>query len=235
MNNGAFQIARKIFESELWIRKPASWSKIWIYILGRVNYKSSTTCERGEGFFNFKKELENIGTDITTDKIKKFTKYALQNGMISTRRSTRGMYIKVLKYPIYQDLSSYQAPNEAPQKPKGSTSEALVKHFRSTPIVKKVIKKERKNTYSSAFESFWKLYPKKKEKPEAYKAWNNLKPSSELQVQIKEAVKQYKETEDWKKEGGRYIVFPERFLKKKRWEDEIISDNEVNKIWKSGK
>ena len=74
IKNGAFQIARKIFESELWLRKPASWTKIWIYIIGKANHTGNSAFEKGEGFFNFKEECKNIGTDITTDKIKKFTK-----------------------------------------------------------------------------------------------------------------------------------------------------------------
>ena len=94
---------------------------------------------------------------------------------------------------------------------------------------KDTITKEKKDTYSCAFESFWKLYPKKKEKPEAYKAWKNLKPSEELQKKIKEAVNQYKQKEEWKKENGRFIIYPERFIKRQKWEDEITTKK--SKIW----
>lgn len=139
IKGGAFQIARKIFESEIWLSKPATWTKIWLYILGRVNHEDNSVCSRGEGFFQWKKEFKLVGRDITPDMIKKFIKYAKTGDgtdphcdphcdpMVSTRRSTRGMYIKVLKYNTYQDFTSYRSTNK-------STKKALRKHQESTTI-----------------------------------------------------------------------------------------------------
>ena len=67
---GAFHLARQIFDSEIWLLKPATWFKIWIYIIGKVNYKDNGTFNRGENFFRFTKELDNIGTDITIDTVR---------------------------------------------------------------------------------------------------------------------------------------------------------------------
>ena len=126
---GAFQIARKIFASEIWLDKPASWKVIWIYILGKVNHAPTGIYERGEGYFNFSQEKKNIGVDITSDMIKKFLQYGRQNEMLRTTRSTRGVRIKVLNYDKYQDLSNFSSTTR-------STREAREKHERSTPINK---------------------------------------------------------------------------------------------------
>jgi hypothetical protein len=129
INGGAFQIARKIFESDLWLNKPATWTKIWVYILGNVNHKKNGKFERGEGFFNLTRELKNIGKDITSDMVKKFCEYARRSEMVSTRRSTRGIIIKVIKYDVYQSLGNYVSTSLG-------TREAREKHERSTTINK---------------------------------------------------------------------------------------------------
>lgn len=119
--DGAFQVARKMFDGEFWRNKPSSWKVIWIYILGNVNHRKLGGYDRGENYFNLQKEMGLIGRDITHDSIKKFCAYAKKHKMISTSRSSRGMRIKVLNYNKYQTLDNYKPPNR-------STSEALQKH-----------------------------------------------------------------------------------------------------------
>lgn len=118
---GCFQLARKIFDSELWLNKPSSWFKIFIYILGKVNHSDGKTFKRGENFFNFAEEYKLIDKNITQDIIKKALVYFRRNGILSTSRSTRGVVIKVNKYNTYQDLKNYRGT-------KVGISEALEKH-----------------------------------------------------------------------------------------------------------
>ena len=74
--------------------------------------------------------------------------------------------------------------------------------------------------YVYGFDLFWSLYPKKKAKESARKAWAKLKPSEELVKTIIKAVGVAKHTEEWKKDGGKYIPYPATYLNGKRWEDE---------------
>lgn len=115
MNNlgGAFQIARQIFESELWLNKPSSWFKIWIYILGKANHTDNKLFKRGENFFNFSKEQSLIGKDISIDVIKKFITYAKRMKMIDTEKTTRGLRVFVLNYDNYQSLNNYKSKSES--------------------------------------------------------------------------------------------------------------------------
>lgn len=110
---GAFLVARKVFDSDIWTMKPSTWFKMWIYILGNVNFVDSSTLKRGQGYFNFKREKHDIGQDITDDSTKKFMQFARGCGLITTKRSTRGVVVSVLNYDSYQNLSSYEAPQEA--------------------------------------------------------------------------------------------------------------------------
>lgn len=126
---GAFFLARQIFNSQIWQDKPSSWKIIWIYILGQVNHADNGKFRRGEGFFNFKREIKDIGCDITYDMIRHSMAWFKGQAMIGTSRSTRGIIIKVLKYDKYQSLENYQSTSS-------STSKAQEKHIRSTPINK---------------------------------------------------------------------------------------------------
>ena len=129
MERGAFQIARKTFDSEIWLKKPSTWFKIWVYIVGKVNHKDNKQFKRGEGFFNFSEEKRKIGFDITYDTIKHCLTCFRKFEMIDTIRSTRGVIIKVLKYDTYQTLDNYGSTIP-------STREAREKHERSTTINK---------------------------------------------------------------------------------------------------
>jgi phage replication O-like protein O len=71
------------------------------------------------------------------------------------------------------------------------------------------------------FNRFWSVYPKKRSKGQAEKAWKKIKPSEQLAAQIVEAVERAKTSYDWTKAGGKYIPYPATWLNAKGWEDEI--------------
>jgi hypothetical protein len=78
-----------------------------------------------------------------------------------------------------------------------------------------------------AFDDFWEIWPKKKDKSKAEKVWNKLKVDNETFIRIKNAVEKSKTTEDWTKQGGKFIPYPTTYLNGRRWEDE--HDIEVTK------
>lgn len=75
-------------------------------------------------------------------------------------------------------------------------------------------------SFEERFARFWSVYPKKKAKQDALKAWMKLKPSEEFTEKIICAVEKQKEWEDWKKENGQYIPHPATWLNQGRWDDE---------------
>lgn len=119
--NGATMWARKTISSDIFVSKPDKWFKIWFFIVNRVNYKDNGKYKRAECFIP-SGEIE-MATGASPDQVKKCLKWLRDEHSISTRRSTRGIHIIVLKYNVYQDLGSYR-----------STREALEKHQRSTTI-----------------------------------------------------------------------------------------------------
>ena len=75
------------------------------------------------------------------------------------------------------------------------------------------------------FDPFWEAYPKKKGKATALKAWVKIEPEIErdgsLVGRIMGALNSQKATDDWRKEGGKYIPHPASWLNGRRWEDEM--------------
>lgn len=159
INGGAFQVARKLFNSELWLRKPSAWKVIWIYILGKVNHEARNGFERGEGFFNFNEELSKIGYGISLDSTKKFLQYGRGMKMLSTQRSTRGVRLKVLNYAKYQEMDNYtstprstgRSTRRAPEKHSDTQELEELKNIMISSTKKSTLKKNMKNYNETDF------------------------------------------------------------------------------------
>lgn len=72
------------------------------------------------------------------------------------------------------------------------------------------------------FESFWSVYPKKKAKDAARRAWMRLKPDENLCATIVESVSEHIARDpSWSKDGGQYIPHPATYLNSGGWQDEF--------------
>ena len=73
------------------------------------------------------------------------------------------------------------------------------------------------------FEVVWNAYPRREAKAQALKAWNKLKsPPVETMLQ---AIAAYAKSDQWRREGGRFIPLLARWLDDHRWEDEMPQIN----------
>lgn len=88
----------------------------------------------------------------------------------------------------------------------------------------KAIKKQNKELnelQEKQFDKFWQAYPKKVSKKQAQKSWKKINPSLELFEKILKALEMVKQTEQWKKDNGKYVPYPATWLNQERWTDEI--------------
>ncbi|MBE6754344.1 MAG: hypothetical protein E7559_08370 [Ruminococcaceae bacterium] len=70
------------------------------------------------------------------------------------------------------------------------------------------------------FEEFWEAYPRHVGRKKAEEAYRRLKPSEQLHRQILLAVYAASQSEQWQREGGRYIPHGATYINGRRWEDE---------------
>lgn len=73
------------------------------------------------------------------------------------------------------------------------------------------------------FEAFWSLYPKKKSKGDARKAWKQLKPSATTIRAIMAKLQELIGSRDWKRDNGQFIPYPATWLRAEGWNDEVSS------------
>ena len=70
------------------------------------------------------------------------------------------------------------------------------------------------------FANFWERYPRKVAKAQAQKVWRKLKPSGKLLADLMAGLERQKTSEQWLKDGGKFVPHPASWLNGKRWEDE---------------
>jgi len=119
IEGGAILIARQVFESEIFMFKPAIWFKVWVYILGNVFWKDKGKLKRGQGYFKY--DWIKNATGATQDQLKHCIAYLKASHMIATQKATHGMVVTVLNYDRYQTVDAYRSHTEshlkATQKP----------------------------------------------------------------------------------------------------------------------
>lgn len=69
------------------------------------------------------------------------------------------------------------------------------------------------------FASFWSAYPKKVAKPAALKAFKSAKVKGEELAAMLADIAARAASDDWQKEGGKYVPNPATYLNQRRWED----------------
>lgn len=123
---------------------------------------------------------------------------------------------------IYAHLENEQVYNhkDDKQKENDSLSSNTIKQETKNKAIKKQ-NKELNELQEKQFDKFWQAYPKKVSKKEAQKSWKKINPSLELFEKILKALEMVKQTEQWKKDNGKFIPYPATWLNKERWTDEI--------------
>ena len=76
------------------------------------------------------------------------------------------------------------------------------------------------SSVGDGFGDFWAVYPRKKDRDRAEKAWRKLAPDADLRAVILAAVERQKRSEQWRRDGGQYIPHAATWINGKRWTDE---------------
>lgn len=131
---------------------------------------------------------------------------------------------------IYAHSENEQVYNheDDKQKENDSLSSNTIKQDTKNKAIKKQ-NKELNELQEKQFDKFWQAYPKKVSKKEAQKSWKKINPSLKLFEKILKALEMVKQTEQWKKDNGKYVPYPATWLNQERWTDEInmMQDNKM--------
>ena len=132
-------------------------------------------------------------------------------------RTTRG---EASRFGEGNSASPIAAPNYSPKPPFGdgpssSSSSSEKKKTCSKPLGLNVAE------FPPGFDRFWAAYPRKQGKKPASKVFARIRPDDFLLQTLLDAIAAWVTTEQWSKEGGKFVPLPETWLSKELWNDEL--------------
>ena len=67
------------------------------------------------------------------------------------------------------------------------------------------------------FARFWEKYPRKIHREDAYRQFRIIKPGDELLRTMLDSITLYEQSDEWKRDKGRFIPGPDKWLSDKAW------------------
>lgn len=182
--NWYIAVYRSLLESEI-MEKPPEWFKLWTVILLKCNFEDRGIYKRGE--FTTKYEYLASEACVSFNVVDKFLRWAVSRNMVETRKLTRGVIIRVIKY------DDFQVKSETEAKQKRNTVDTINKRIKKEgnniippiPLEGGGVDKEEKDFYTEGLnridnpklrEAAEKWYRYKKERKDTYKpiGWETL-------------------------------------------------------------
>ena len=100
-----------------------------------------------------------------------------------------------------------------------SNADANGMQGKESKVKESKLNKNKKDIYTSDFESFWNVYPRKLGKKEAFKTWNTVIKKGEDPQVIIQCAENYKTQCDRLRTETQYIKHPKTFLNEERYKD----------------
>ncbi len=225
LEDGYIKLFRSSIDNPLY-KNPLVWH-LWQHLLLRANHEENKIIWNGQemvierGSLITGRKIISLETGISERTIRTGLATLHSLGMIekSTSKSTsKFSYLSICNYERFQSWnrtgdqqSDQQVTSNRPASDQQVTTN---KNDKNDKNVKNI-------NLLRDFESFWTEYPIKKEKNKALTYWKKLKPDiqivqSALQIQINQ-----KNQCDADGKFCPEFPYPERWIKNKRWEDEI--------------
>ena len=196
-----------------------------------TNYKN-VSLKRGQTVVTLPKLAEQSGLSI--QQARTILNRLKSTGKITVENTAKFSIITLLEYDCdfennrqnnsqstgYQQAGNSQSTGyqQAPYINKLSDNQTI--NLSETNLPKNSERSEAKK----GFEEFWKAYPKKTAKKNAFNAWVKIKPDGELLKTILSALEQQKKSDQWQRERGQFIPYPATWLNGRRWEDECSGE-----------
>lgn len=128
------------------------------------------------------------------------------------RERERSQGKEVIDNAMSRNVTQCHAPETETETEKETENKT---HLRKLPKSKQINKQS-----DEAFAAFWKAFPKKRNKGDAYKAWVQLSPDADLIATIMNSIESGKASNHWREDGGKYIKYPASWLRAECWEDQ---------------
>ena len=176
----------------------------------------------GETFISNEKLADICGKSLSA--IKRSLHDLNKNGFIRTRVERKGKLITRRYISETALLEKLRKESKSPKMDEGKSKNAIEVKPKNGLENKSSINKTKE--YSSAFNEFWVAYPRKINKKKAWASFQKIEPK--LYSTIMHAISQQIKTDQWTKDGGKFIPHPTTWLNGERWDDEVTTGRVVD-------
>ena len=136
----------------------------------------------------------------------------LAQGLLIEYSVNDKLYLHISGFDKHQLINRPSKPTCPPLDTHATLTECSSRKGREGKVQDKPL-----SEYSDEFLIFWKEYPNKTGKGDAWKSWKKEKPSfSEIMM----ALSWQNKSDKWLAEGGKFVPMPATYLNGKRWLDE---------------
>lgn len=111
--------------------------------------------------------------------------------------------------------------NESQREATKSTVFVSVSDTVSDTVSDKAKPKTNARADEERFDAFWSAYPKKVGRGDARRAWNKAHVTHEIFAKIMNTLQRATQSDQWKRDGGKYIPNPATWLNQERWNDDV--------------
>lgn len=215
MHRGFVLLWRKVEDSG-WIRNHKLWA-FWSWCLIKASYKprkivvGRQEIDLEPGQFIMGRKSASEATGLTEQEVRSATATLVGSRNLTIKSTNKFSIVSIINWDVYQNLNT--KINQQINQP--------LTNKQPTNNHKQYSNKEKNNTYSPDFLSFYLAYPRKVAKSKAWEAWekcNGNRPEISL---LLVSVEKQKNSDQWKKNNGQYIPHPATWINQRRWEDEI--------------
>lgn len=239
MQEGWIKLYRNLLESSLF--EHPELLKFWIWCLLKADHKETKTrigiqeIHINKGQFIFGRKKAAIELNMKESTAYKYLKILEKEQRITIKSNNRFSVVTLINWEDYQKIeekSNSRVTAEEQQSNNKETTTEQQKNNRTTTEEQqhstyknvkntkneennKNVKNEKniiKHTYPEAFEEFWRVYPRKAEKADAYKKYKTRLKDGFSEVQLLTAAKQYAEECKQEKREKRYTKQAKTFL-----------------------
>jgi hypothetical protein len=224
MHRGYIKLWRKTLDSDVWDNPHVF--RIWCWCLMKATYKPIIQMVGYQsipllpGQFIFGRKKCSSETKVSEKQVRTCLQALKTANRIAIKTASKFSVVSIINWDDYQSQEDTMGHQNGQQKGHEGASKGPAKGH------KQEVKNKRKEIiYTEDFEIFWKEYPKHVKKIVAFSEWEKIDTSNGTIQKIMNGLKDWKNSQQWNDSDGKYIPDPERFLKNRRWEDEIKKIN----------
>lgn len=217
-DKGWIKIHRELLDKPIWQLSTPEQKVILITLLLLANHKEKKwewkgtqfQCQPGQFVTSLEKIVEKAGIDISIRNVRTAITRFEKLGFLTNESTKTGRLITIVNWEVYQGI--YREGDKGADKDLTKSRQRPDKDLTTNKNDKNVENEKKKNNYSVEFESFWKCYPRRKEKAKAYRCYQaRLKDGYSAEELVKAAGAYSDECQQMDKEE-RYIKLAATFL-----------------------